>query len=211
MSVKDLFTETFGTKDTDTFRIFFKKRSITSETYISPIHDIPLHNEQNQHVYRMVVEIPRWDNAKMSISKTETFNPIRQEIINGQLKYVDNCFPYHGYIWNYGSIPQTWEMPSHQYQINEGLYGDNDPIDAIDIGTKVHSIGTVLEVKILGALGMVNKSELDWKIVVIDINDPLAKLINDINDCYLHLPGLLEATIDWFRFSEVKFIKKKIE
>ena len=26
------------------------------------------------------------------------------------LRYVANCFPHHGYIWNYGAIPQTWEV-----------------------------------------------------------------------------------------------------
>ena len=25
-------------------------------------------------------------------------------------RYVKNFFPHHGYIWNYGAIPQTWEV-----------------------------------------------------------------------------------------------------
>ena len=25
-------------------------------------------------------------------------------------RFVANCFPHHGYIWNYGAIPQTWEV-----------------------------------------------------------------------------------------------------
>ena len=26
------------------------------------------------------------------------------------IRFVANCFPHHGYIWNYGAIPQTWEV-----------------------------------------------------------------------------------------------------
>ena len=55
----------------------------------------------------MIVEVPRWTNAKMEISKEEPFNPIKQDIKKGRLRYVRNCFPHHGYIWNYGAFPQV--------------------------------------------------------------------------------------------------------
>lgn len=48
----------------------------------------------------MVVEVPRWTNAKMEISKSETLNPILQDTKKGKLRFVRNCFPHHGYIWN---------------------------------------------------------------------------------------------------------------
>ena len=57
----------------------------------------------------MVVEIPRWTQAKMEISKTDRFNPICQDVKKEKLRFVNNVFPYHGYIWNYGALPQTWE------------------------------------------------------------------------------------------------------
>lgn len=34
---------------------------------ISPLHDIPLHANITKDVYNMVVEIPRWTNAKMEV------------------------------------------------------------------------------------------------------------------------------------------------
>jgi inorganic pyrophosphatase len=55
----------------------------------------------------MIVEVPRWTNAKMEISKEELLNPIKQDIKKGRLRYVRNCFPHHGYIWNYGCFPQA--------------------------------------------------------------------------------------------------------
>ena len=41
------------------------------------------------------------------ISKDELLNPIKQDIKKGKLRYVRNCFPHHGYIWNYGAFPQV--------------------------------------------------------------------------------------------------------
>ena len=76
-------------------------------TVVSPWHDIPLFADQNNGILNMVVEIPRWTNAKMEISKEEPFNPIKQDVKKGRLRYVRNCFPHHGYIWNYGAFPQV--------------------------------------------------------------------------------------------------------
>jgi len=74
---------------------------------ISPFHDIPLFADQSNGILNMIVEVPRWTNAKMEISKEEAFNPIKQDIKKGRLRYVRNCFPHHGYIWNYGAFPQV--------------------------------------------------------------------------------------------------------
>ena len=55
----------------------------------------------------MVVEVPRWTNAKMEIDLKGKFNPIKQDVKKGKLRFVANCFPHKGYIWNYGAIPQV--------------------------------------------------------------------------------------------------------
>jgi hypothetical protein len=74
---------------------------------VSSFHDIPLFADRNNGIFNMIVEVPRWTNAKMEISKEESFNPIKQDIKKGRLRYVRNCFPHHGYIWNYGAFPQV--------------------------------------------------------------------------------------------------------
>lgn len=40
---------------------------------------------------------------------------------------------------------------------------------------------------------------MGWKILAIDINDPLAPRLKDINDVERLLPGLVSATKEWFR------------
>lgn len=61
----------------------------------------------------------------------------------------------------------------------------------------------MIQVKVLGALGLIDEGEADWKIIAIDVNDPLAAKLNDINDVETQLPGLLDATRDWFRIYKV--------
>lgn len=43
----------------------------------------------------------------MKINTGDTLNPIKQDVKKGKVRFVNNCFPYHGYIWNYGAFPQV--------------------------------------------------------------------------------------------------------
>jgi hypothetical protein len=104
-------TESVGDKNTDGFRVFFKKRLPGSESahvYISPFHDVPLYSEAGSNVYRMIVDIPRWTNAVYELALNEPLNPIKQITSGNLLRFDENVFPFHGFIWNYGSLPQTW-------------------------------------------------------------------------------------------------------
>ena len=44
---------------------------------------------------------------------------------------------------------------------------------------------------------------MDWKVLVVDVNDPLAPRLNDIEDVERHLPGLVRATNEWFRIYKI--------
>jgi len=169
---------------------------------VSPWHDIPLFADQNAGIFNMVVEVPRWTNAKMEISKEEHFNPIKQDIKKGKLRFVRNCFPHHGYIWNYGAFPQTWEDPSINHAETKAK-GDNDPLDVCEIGEQVGYTGQVKQVKVLGIMALLDEGETDWKVIVVDVHDPLASKLNDIEDVERHLPGLIRATNEWFRIYKI--------
>jgi inorganic pyrophosphatase len=80
-----------------------------------------------------------------------------------------------GYIWNYGAFPQTWEDPTVKHA-ETNANGDNDLLD---------------------------EGETDWKVIVVDVNDPLAPRLNDIEDVERHLPGLIRATNEWFRIYKI--------
>jgi len=165
-------------------------------------HDLPLYANSDRNVFNMVVEIPRWTNAKLEISKDQPFNPIVQDTKKGKLRFVRNCFPHHGYIWNYGAFPQTWEDPNHTHAETKAK-GDNDPLDVCEIGEAVGYVGQVKQVKILGIMALLDEGETDWKVLVIDVNDPLAPKLNDIEDVERHLPGLIRASNEWFRIYKI--------
>jgi len=169
---------------------------------ISPFHDVALYNNPEKTILNMIVEIPRWTNAKLEICKNEPLNPIKQDVKKGRLRFVRNCFPHHGYIWNYGALPQTWEDPTVAHPETK-CNGDNDPLDVCEIGEQVGTVGQVKQVKVLGVMALLDEGETDWKVIAIDVNDPLAPKLNDIEDVEKLLPGLLRATNEWFRIYKI--------
>ncbi|KAK9468216.1 inorganic pyrophosphatase [Lipomyces arxii] len=187
-------TRSVGAANTLDYRVFIEKDGVP----ISPFHDIPLYANEQKTILNMIVEIPRWTNAKLEISKEETLNPIKQDVKKGKLRYVRNCFPHHGYIHNYGAFPQTWEDPNF-LNPETNANGDNDPIDVCEIGWQVSYPGEVKQVKVLGVMALLDEGETDWKVIAIDIRDPIAPKLNDIEDVEKYLPGLLRATNEWFR------------
>ena len=94
---------------------------------------------------------------------------------------IINCFPYSVIFSNYQS--------------------------SIDLFLR----GTVLKVKVLGVFAMIDEGETDWKVklqemyiyinlntntikvMAIDVNDPLAENLNDIQDVDKIMPGFLKV------------------
>lgn len=165
----------------------------------SYFHDIPLELNPANRTVRMVIEVPRWSNGKFEISKEIEFNPIVQDTKKGKMRFVNNIFPYHGYIHNYGAIPQTWEDPTKEVPELGSVRGDNDPLDCCEIGSSILQMGDVKDVKILGSLALIDDGELDWKLIAINLQDPLAHKLNDLHDVETYMPGLLQSTREWFR------------
>ncbi|GLT96948.1 hypothetical protein SLE2022_145380 [Rubroshorea leprosula] len=178
-----------GQPETLDYRVFFLN---DSGKKISPWHDIPL--QLGNGVFNFIVEIPKESSAKMEVATDEPYTPIKQDTKKGKLRY----YPYT-INWNYGLLPQTWEDPSFANSEVEGAFGDNDPVDVVEIGDKRRNIGEVVKVKPLAALAMIDEGELDWKIVAISLDDPKSSLVNDVNDVDKHFPGTLTAIRDWFR------------
>lgn len=177
---------TSGEAETESFRLAFAE----GESSISPWHDIPLKGSSDG-TYNAVIEIPKMTKAKMEVATKEPGNPIAQDMKKGKLR------DYHGPIfWNYGCLPQTWENPNEEHPELK-CFGDDDPIDVVEIGSKSLAMGTVAEVKPLGVIAMIDDGELDWKVVAIATDDELASQYNDIDD----VPAAVKDGIrEWFRW-----------
>ncbi|XP_016141030.1 inorganic pyrophosphatase-like [Sinocyclocheilus grahami] len=55
-----------------------------------------------------------------------------------------------------------------------------------------------IRVKVLGTLALIDEGETDWKVIVINVEDPEAEDFNDIEDVRRLKPGFLQATLDCF-------------
>lgn len=177
-----------GAEGTESYRQFFEEGG----KRISPWHDIPL--EAGGGAYNMVTEIPKYGLAKMEVDTKGESNPIMQDTKKGKLRF------YHGPIfWNYGCLPQTWENPNEKHP-ELGCFGDDDPIDVVEIGSSALEAGSVTPVKPLGVLAMIDDGELDWKVIAVATSDPLASKLNDIDDVEKECPGYVSGIREWFRW-----------
>jgi len=100
-------------------------------------------------------------------------------------------FPGPQMFWNYGAFPQTWEDPAHETDFTEDGHGkckgDDDPLDAIEIGSCKMKTGEIRPVKVLGVLAMIDNGETDWKLVVARVDDSAFKGIDTLEDLRNHI------------------------
>jgi len=178
-----------GKTETLEYRLFFYHEG----KIISPFHDIQLWADKNNHIANMVVEIPKGTQPKLEISRDIPLNPIKQDVKNGKLRNVALKYPF-----NYGAFPQTWENPAFVHPDTKSK-GDNDPVDVVDLSSSVTPTGTIKKIKVLGTYAMIDEGETDWKVVGIDLEDPLANKLNDVDDIEKHLPGKLKEVFEFLR------------
>ncbi|KAG0707447.1 inorganic pyrophosphatase [Suillus ampliporus] len=197
--VTSLFnTRVIGAPNTLDHRVFIEQNG----SVVSSFHDVPLFADQSNGILNMIVEVPRWTNAKMEISKEEPFNPIKQDIKKGRLRFVRNCFPSPWVHLELRCSPSDLGGPGRSHPETKAK-GDNDPLDVCEIGEQVGYVGQVKQVKVLGIMALLDEGETDWKVIVVDVHDPLASKLNDIEDVERHLPGLIRATNEWFRIYKI--------
>jgi len=186
----DVTLEEMGEFGTTDYSMCFKSGDKT----MSPWHDAPLTLDGG--MYNMLTEIPKMTLEKMEVDTKSPGNPIKQDEKKGKARL------YHGPIfWNYGCLPQTWEDPNVEGGQEVGCaFGDNDPIDVVEIGTASLPMGSFTPVKVLGCLSMIDDGELDWKVIAINAADEHASAINDVGDIEKFYPGTVSGIREWFRW-----------
>lgn len=170
---------------------------------ISFWHDVPLYPESGKkNIVNFVVEIPRWTDGKIETRRDEPLNPIFHDDKDDKPRFVESVWPHKSYPFLYGSIPQTWENPNLNHEFT-GYPGDNDPMDLFDIGQDPGYTGQVKQVKVLGGLALADGEETDWKILGIDMKDPLAPFVETYEDVEKYRPGTIQTFRDWFTYYKV--------
>jgi 3'-phosphoadenosine 5'-phosphosulfate synthase len=179
----------FGTTD-------FRASPVVNGKMISAWHDIPLMAvaEGATPLYNFVVEIPMYSTAKLEMMKEEPGNPIMQDTKDGLPRYYTYGVPF----FNYGLLPRTWEDVNH-VDSKSGAKGDGDPIDVIELGEGPLPIGSVVPVKVIGSLELIDEGETDHKIIAIRANDPHFKSVNSMHDLERVRPGVTKKLVDWLK------------
>lgn len=151
-----------------------------TKTNINYLHDIDTFNKDE--MVNTVIEIPAGSNEKWEFSKSS--GTIEQEYKNGKPRIIQ-FLPYPS---NYGMIPQT-TLPKE-------VGGDGDPLDVIVLGPALDR-ETIASVNVIGVLKLVDKGEMDDKIIAISENSPLATA-RSLDEMKEKFPNVLHSIETWF-------------
>lgn len=156
------------------------QRNTTSISTHDFLRDFPAVTEDGY--INMVIEIPAGSNQKWEVEKEH--GHLEWETVGDSLRVV----PYLPYPANYGMIPQTW-LPA-------GEGGDDDPLDVILLGPAVER-GTVLHVRLVGVIKMLDRGEQDDKLIAVDPGSWFGTVytLKDLQEFY---PGVIPILTEWF-------------
>jgi inorganic pyrophosphatase len=135
-----------------------------------------------ENTVRVVVEIPTGSTQKWEVVKSS--GDLQWEFRKGKPRLVK----YLGYPGNYGMVPRTLLSAENG--------GDGDPLDVLVLGPAVPR-GSVVEVKVIGMLSMLDKGEQDDKLIAVMANDIFDK-VDTIKTLDKEFPGVTSIVETWF-------------
>ena len=110
-------------------------------------------------------------SAKTEINKSIAMNPIMQDVKKGALRFYGAPS-----MINYGAVPQTYENPFKTELTDIGSFkGDDDPLAIMDFSYIPHAVGDVYKVAVFGAIALIDQGEMDWKLLSVNVEDPVCK------------------------------------
>lgn len=113
-----------GASNTLEHRIFIEKDGKP----LSPFHDIPLYANESQTVLNMVVEVPRWTNAKMEVRITyrllvhSEFSPHSKSDLEGGNTQPDQAGHQEGQASLRPQLLPSQRLPVELWSIPTGMF-----------------------------------------------------------------------------------------
>ena len=98
------------------------------------------------------------------------------------------------YVGNYGIIPKT-------------MWDNGEPLDALIIMNEPIHPGTIIAVKPIAILEMLDEGKRDDKILAIASGDPSSKNIKDLHDLNPHLPQEIAHFFESYKHLEGKKVE----
>jgi inorganic pyrophosphatase len=128
-----------------------------------------------------VVEIPTGTCEKWEVKSDGV---MRWDMKDGKPRLVQ----YLGYPCNYGIVPQAL--------LGRDLGGDGDPLDMLVLGPALPR-GTVVAVRVIGVIRLVDRGDKDDKLIAVPVNSPLASATN-LTQLDEFFPGVTAILRMWF-------------
>lgn len=170
------------------------------ETPLSAWHDLPLQPlGAETDVFSSVIEITRGTTEKMEVETTAEYTPIVQD--QKKSKETGELVLRHYAVpppFNYGCIPRTWEDAHHKDRATD-CFGDNDPLDVVDLTNRDFKLFDLPKLKVLGAACLIDQDELDWKIFAVEAGYAKEFGITNMAKFNQLNPGAIAEIMEWFR------------
>src|SRR3712207_1290315 len=144
-----------------------------------PWHDVPI-GEDAPNELKVVIEVSKGSKVKYELDKDTGLLQV-DRILYSSVVYPEN----------YGFIPQT-------------LADDDDPLDVIVLMQEPVQPMSILKVRPIGILPMVDEGENDENIICVHADDPEYKAYTNVNE----FPDHRFKEIEQF-FSEYKKLEEK--
>lgn len=155
-----------------------------------------------------IVEIPYGTFAKFELKKELKDHPHGQDqrLISGTKQ---PRFYQVAPLFNYGYIPQTWDANRLGRFKQEGLKGDMDPIDIVELSDKPVLTRLPVECVVIGALGLIDQGEVDWKILMLQTEEAKRLNIETLAQAEAAIPFRLDYMREFFRVYKTHEGKKE--
>ncbi|CAI7752324.1 unnamed protein product [Closterium sp. NIES-54] len=163
---------------------------------VSPWHDVPLHSTSGG--FHLVCTTPKGTQVDCHVAVQERLAPLRHRVraataaVGGGWQLVQFNEPVP---WNCGVLPQTWSDGAQRCAEFGNLPFDDSPIEMVEIGRRVRSVGEVYSVGALAVFALVDPRglRLSWKVVGIALDDDSG--VVDSQNGSVHI--LLDSIQEW--------------
>jgi inorganic pyrophosphatase len=146
----------------------------------NPWHALPNNPEDVNGALNVVIEIPKGSKVKYELDKP-----------TGLLKVDRILYSSVIYPANYGFIPRTY-------------CDDGDPLDVLVLGNEPVYPLSIMRVRAIGVMHMIDEGKGDDKIIAVHYDDPAFKDYSDIDELPLHTTRELRRFFEDYKILENK-------
>jgi len=147
-----------------------------------PWHDIPNPVDSGKRVLNAIVEIPKGSKVKYELEKATGL------LMVDRILYSSVVYPA-----NYGFLPRTW-------------CDDKDPLDVLVLCSEAVAPLSMMRVRPIGVMRMLDEGAGDDKIIAVHVDDPSVADYTDVSGLPPHLLREMRRFFEEYKALEQKTV-----